>query len=453
MNDLVQKVKNWLKENGIGRDCGIVIGVSGGADSLCLLTVLQEAAKENPLRLFAVHVHHGIRGDEADRDAEYVTKLCEKMQIPFLLEKRDVPALARERGETLEEAGRRVRYEILEAVRRQKGADYIAVGHHMEDQAETILFHLLRGTHLNGMGGMQSIQGRVIRPLLSCRKKELTGYLQDRGISWCQDSTNEEAAPARNRIRLEILPILREMQPEIIEVLCMEGKRFQEAFDYLEQEAALFLKTRGTCEKEGLCLFADEVNALPKALGDQVIYKAICQAVGRKRDITGRHVEAVRELLQLQSGKKVMLPDRALALRRYEQLVFLHAPEGEPVLPTVQMRLISPEEREKIEENSYTKCFAYDKMISFPVLRFRMPKDRICLYEDGRGKKLQDYFTDRKIPVTRRDRIPVLAIGSEILWVVGERTSPLYRVGPDTKQVLVVSIEEKNHQTKEQMEE
>ena len=448
MQNLVWKTKQWLEEQKIipsgthGRT-GIVVGVSGGADSVCLLCVLAELAVPCGLSLAAVHVHHGIRGAEADRDAEFVRTLCAELSVPVRVEYRDIPAAAAQKHLTVEEAGRAARYEIFEQVRKECGAAWVAVAHHCEDQAETVLLNLFRGSGVRGMGGIRPVQGCLIRPLLGASRQEIETYLRIRGIGWCTDSTNQETDAARNVLRLRILPEIRAVWPEMDVVLCRSAGQFAAAADYMRTQAEQFLD--GQQEETADGGFSLSVAALKKlhpALRSEALYEALCRAAGCRKDLTARHVDALLQLCEGQSGRKVAFPYQVAVQRSFDRLIFeKKGPEGAGRrLPEVFMRVVSAQEAEKIEENDCTKRFAYDKLDKFPVLRFRQPGDRIVLYADGRGKKLQDFLVDRKIPARNRDQIPVLALDQEVLWIVGLRVSQKYRVGAETEQVLVVTV-------------
>lgn len=447
MRDLTEQVKERLAACGIGsgtdrQSTGIIVGVSGGADSVCLLVVLCALAQECGLLLTAVHVHHGIRGAEADRDERFVHDLCERLRVPYIAEYKNVPELAARNRQTLEEAGRQVRYETFERLRQERNADWIAVAHHREDQAETILLNLFRGSGLRGMGGIRPVQGRIIRPLFDVSRQQIEAFLKEKGFDWIEDSTNLETDASRNLVRLKILPEVREKWPEAAATLCQSAERFAAAQDYMQQQSELFMAENGMEQEERLLLPAAALGSLHPALRDEVLYTAVCRAAGRRKDITARHIQMLVRLLEGQSGRQAQLPYGITVYRSYDWLIFGRSEGMEPQrkLPEVKMRIIPARDAEKIAENDCTKHFSYDKIDKLPVWRFRQPGDRIALYADGRGKKLQDFFTDRKIPAARRDQIPVLALGTEILWIMGLRVSSKFRVTEQTRQVLVVTV-------------
>ncbi len=223
----------------IGRGMKVVVGVSGGADSVCLLAGLVSLREELGISLVAVHVEHGIRGEESLADAAYVAELCERWNVKLSVERIDVEAVARERGLTVEEAGRTVRYEVFARIAQEQSADRIAVAHNRNDQAETVLWNLARGSGVKGLGGIRPVRGRIIRPLLFTERSEIEAYLRTQGIRWRTDRTNLETAYTRNRIRLELLPWLTErLNAQAVDHIAQAAQRLWEVQDYLEAQTA-----------------------------------------------------------------------------------------------------------------------------------------------------------------------------------------------------------------------
>ncbi|MDE6518342.1 MAG: tRNA lysidine(34) synthetase TilS, partial [Acetatifactor sp.] len=215
---------------------GVVLGVSGGADSVCLLFALHRLRQELGIELYVVHVNHGIRPDAAG-DASYVEELCRRLEVPFVLVEEDVQVLARRLGCSTEEAGRLVRYEAFDRERERRQAQKIAVAHNAGDRAETMLLNLFRGSGLTGLGSIRPVRGRIVRPLLGLQRREIEAYLEQRRISCCQDSTNDTDAYTRNRIRRHILPYAeREICSGATAHLCRSADIFMEIEDYMEEQ-------------------------------------------------------------------------------------------------------------------------------------------------------------------------------------------------------------------------
>lgn len=234
----------------------ILAAVSGGADSVCLLYLLCQIREEWDLELRGFHIHHGLRGQEADRDERFTAELCNRLDIPYGFRHVDVKALVQETGLSWEEGARNLRYQVLEeeAVKweiQSKKTVKIAVAHHGDDNAETILHNLFRGSGLKGLGGILPVRGRIVRPLLTAGRKEILNYLEKEGVSYCQDSTNQWEGYTRNRLRHNIIPLIcsqvNERGPEHI---LQAAKRISQADEYLEKQAALWLKQYGAAEQK-----------------------------------------------------------------------------------------------------------------------------------------------------------------------------------------------------------
>lgn len=503
---MTTKIRDYMRvHHMIDRGDRIVMGVSGGADSVALLLFFSILKEEYDLELYAVHINHGIR-EEAVEDADYVKKLCEAYHIPFYLFKADIPVLARQTGRTEEEMGREYRYQQFYRVMQQDGANKLAVAHHMGDQAETVLFHLVRGTDLSGMAGIRPVcdvvegaaypdgvvpeksgdRKKLIRPLLRCTKEELMGWLVQQNVVWREDATNQDNTYARNKLRNQVLPLLTQVNEgagrhiaEFAEHAVEYEKFFQKAAsEYMERHVLL---EEGKGETDRWLLSMQE-----KILSDAVLYAMITSVCGARKDILREHVQAVADLLGKQSGKKVSLPYQAEAVLSYEKLVirkcslqagtsagwsqavgldafFFHEkalefrqgvalPQGgELVVQVFSMEGWTREKKKQLVsnarnlKNNYTKFF--DCATIRDTLYVRTPEsgDYFVLNDKGAHKKLSRYFIDRKIPSEERQGKLVVARGHEILWIVGERRCETYRINENTRYVLVLMYEgEKN---------
>ncbi len=467
--NIPQKVEKWIRqEHLIQQGDRIIAAVSGGADSVCLLLCLHALSGSFSFQLSAVHIHHGIRGEEADGDAAFCEALCRELGVPFRLFCEDVPALAEQEKRSLEEAGRIVRYrDLREEAARLAGEEpqrrvRIAVAHHQDDQAETVLMNLCRGTGIRGLGGMPSEQGDIIRPLLSLRRAEIEAWLAEQGQPWRQDATNLEDENTRNRIRHHLIPWLTEqVNPRSVEHIQALAVQAQELDDYLEQEAEKWLT--GVCgvqtdrrEEEAaensaggkkIFLPAAELAVLPEALKGRILLRAMGRAAGGSRDLTARHVAAVRDLLEGPAGRRLSLPGGVTARRDYRDLI-LEAADSEDgeqetsqLPPAADFSVLVWTGREKIPEKRYTKWFDCDKINGDVFFRHRHPGDTIEL--KGVGKKtVKSYMIDAKIPAERRDSLWLLTDGEQILWIVGYRMSAACQVTSETRRILQVSVPE-----------
>ena len=462
-----EKVRAFIKENQmIQPGDGIVLGLSGGADSVCLFFLLLGLRKEIDFKLACVHVHHGLRGAAADGDEAFSAGLCRRYDVPCKSFFFDVKREAQKRGVSEEEEGRYLRYQSFEEVLNGLGYNKIAVAHHMGDQAETVLYHLCRGSGLSGLSGMRPVSGNRIRPLLCVGREEITAYLTERRISWREDGTNETLMYTRNRIRNVVLPCLREhVNPSSSEHIAACASAALEAERYIEKQAkkAWEAGAREACGEVRFSL--SEYEELDVVIRKQLIFMAADFLGCGRKDITAVHLSMVLGLLQAATGKEVRLPGRLCVRREYGELVFSRCEvlpgnrgalslgaeaAGEYELPdgSGSLLLSGPVPAEEIplkeiaknEENTYTKWFDYDKIKDTLQLRNRQEGDYIEISADGSRKKLKSYLIDKKIPRQLRDSIWLLADGSHILWIIGYRISEGCKIGPGTGRAVRAEI-------------
>ncbi len=456
----------------------VVAGVSGGADSVCLLLMLSAVRKEIPFQLFVVHVNHLMR-KEAGGDAEFVSELCKRYRIPFFLVEKDVPAIAAECRISTEEAGRKVRYEAFEAVLKQEapkalseGKAKIAVAHNLNDRAETMLFHLFRGSGLNGLSGIRPVSVRksgvtVIRPLLSSSRRDIEGFLTGIGMSWCIDHTNEEDTYTRNRIRHHILPFAeKEIADGAVANMGRAADIMEETRDFVQGEAqraysdCLISSDNPSAAK--IKLYAARLASYHPLLQKQVILSCLEELTPSKQNITAAHVSAVCSLCTADKNREFMLPCHIIARREYEALVIekkesgssplqkqnrqidLPLPDEMPVeiilsdTEVMEISVLSCENSMNIPQNQYTKWFDYDKIEKPLNIRTRQTGDYFTFNTALSKKLLQDYMIDNKIPRQERDHIWLLAEEKHILWVIGYRISTYYKVDENTRYILQV---------------
>ena len=325
----IDKIKQYIDEKKLfSFGDHVIIGLSGGADSVCLLLVLKRLQQVYNLSITAIHVHHGIRGESAEHDLKFSRQLCEKEEIEFVEKRCDVPALAAKHHLTEEEAGRRVRYETFEYEAKKRGASVIAVAHHMDDQAETVLMNLLRGSGIRGCSGIpckRSLSDKgdivVVRPLLGMRREEIEAWLIESGQEWCIDETNLTDDYLRSRIRNRLLPLLSsEYNAQAAEHIACAAGDFSEAEEYLRDQAqALFSSWNCVLHKQ-MMLPVKELKLQKPILQRYLIQEAISHTGGVK-DITRTHIESVIGLLSKRTGSMVNLPQRRKARIQYEFLI------------------------------------------------------------------------------------------------------------------------------------
>ena len=326
----------------------VVVGVSGGADSVCLLHVLAKWQKESGLKLHVAHLNHQLRGAESEADAEYVSGLARSLGIPVTIGRQDVAAYRRTRSISIEEAARELRHAFLAGVARDVGAGRIALGHTRDDQVETILMHILRGTGTSGLCGLApcsplalrvrtqsaiaspDLSGRsnllVIRPLLDINREETTGYCREQRLDPRIDSSNLSLSFFRNRLRLELLPLLRQYNPAVDRALLRLADIAGEDSAFIEGQAALLWDEVVRQEDDAVHVDRKRAARLPVALQRQLLRAAVAKLVGDTRDIEAGHIEAARGLLRKPVGKRVSLPHGLVCRGEYDELVIFREP-------------------------------------------------------------------------------------------------------------------------------
>ena len=476
----------------------VVVGVSGGADSVCLLFLLLEWQKEVPTDIAVVHVDHGIRA-EAGEDARYVEQLCAERGIPFFLTRAEVRDRARQEKISEEEAGRRTRYEAFDRAAKKWGATKIAVAHNSNDRSETQLFHLFRGSGIRGLASILPVRDRIIRPILCLERWEIEEFLEQRDIAYCRDATNDEDDYTRNRIRHHILPYAEQnIVKGCVAHMNQTAELLAETEDYLEQqtkEAAERCvrimggsgeKTVRTADRRTVTVsFAtDAFLTLHPVIRKRLLYDVVKQLSPGQKDITFRHIQELLTLFTGEGNRQICLPFGIRGRRQYEEVLLTvetaggNTPEKKPEqememqLPFGQKGTVeyeteileycvcelasNPEKNQEVPINQYTKWFDYDKIKKCPVVRTRRTGDYLTI-ADGRGgmihKSLKSYLVDQKIPQTERDRLPILADGDHVLWVVGYRISEYYKVTENTKRILKVQLIRKEFAKSEETKE
>lgn len=445
----------------------ILIGLSGGADSVCLFLVLSELAKEWDLELLPVHVNHNLRGEEAEQDRMFCERLCWRHNRELLALSVPVAELAKEQGLTLEEAGRNARYEAFRVFAEIYECDKIAVAHHKNDQAETVLFQLFRGSRVKGLSGMEAKNGNIIRPLLCVTRKEIEDYLAEKGQKYCIDRTNSEEEYTRNLIRHRMLPVAEEIQPRAVEHVADTAEylgRVEKLLQRLTEE--LYSTCAADNGAEGVTLEIGPLRAAEGLLAERVVYQALCSVYGRKKDITAGLVADCMDLTEKQTGRYLTLPEGLVAKRQYDKLWIgpeipaedtpyrrvitdfpfrakLPGKAGSLTLEVKNIADFGENFSEKIAGNpksTYTKWFDYDKIERAVSLKTPEAEDTIVLYTDGRGKRVFDVLKEAKVPLSERKSLWVLAAGQEVLWIPGIRGSEGYYVTKETKRVLIATI-------------
>lgn len=463
MNSFGERALEYIEsENLIQKGDKICVGISGGADSVCLLLCLHDLTNRLEISLCAFHVNHCLRGCESDLDEAFVSRLCDDLGIPLKIFSFDVAAIAKKNKQSTEEAGREVRRRAAGQCLEIFGANKIALAHHANDSAETLLFNMARGTSLTGLSGIVPKNGNTIRPLLCFTREEIEEELKRRNTAWCTDSTNLEDEYSRNKLRLNVIPYLQEnINAAAVKHMAQAAKDIAAA-DALIEDIAKKRYSETVKEADGKFLLLQSLIDENELIAGRIVMSVFKRLSKSVTQIGRAHIEAVMELLKNQVGRETVLPYKISARRVYDGVLIesgrksenntSDSDEAETLLKidgvtafgdsVFRTRLIEgPAEPEKIPKKNCTKWLDYDKLISCPVLRYKRAGDYMVIDSEGHRKKLKRLFTDEKVASEKRNKLICLADNDRIVWAVGLRISEDCKVSEGTMRILEVSCE------------
>lgn len=438
-NKTIQKIKKTLLSGGlISRGDRVLIGLSGGEDSVFLLNVLSCLSGEMGFEIGACHVEHGIRGEEAVRDMEFSRELSGSLNVPFYAERFNIPLVAKEEKISVETAARNVRYSYFEKVRKEHGFNLIATAHHRDDKAETVFMNIIRGCSLRGFAGIEYKNGNIIRPLLDISKKEISDFCREYNINYCTDSTNDDTDYTRNRVRHVIFPRLKEINPSFEESLARQSEILTCEDDFLNR-----------CGNDAFdkCVTYKGIDiskllSFHKALQRRVIYKYIEFVKGDKNDISYIDVENVLSLCTSgKTGSKCSFSATLEGEVSYGKFVIKHKKTSNPFEYKISLG-----ETIKIKEAGVKITLLETggnlKILHCDSVVIRSRKDGDLFYPSGMkgSKKLKDYFIDKKIPADERSTIPILTVNGEIASVIGMRNDRRFECADGTCSVIIENI-------------
>lgn len=440
-SDLPHRVAETIRSHRLFAPASTVIaGISGGADSTALLHILASLPGHH-LSIVAAHLNHCLRGDESDGDEGFCRNLAEGLGIPFRSQRCDVHVFADSMGLNLEDAGRQARYRFLVSLREEFGADAIVLAHHADDQAETILMRLLRGSGITGLSGMAFRNDRgCVRPLLGVRRAEIEEYLSGRGITWREDSSNNNHTYLRNRIRHELLPLLEQYNPAVHRTLCSTASLLGDEDQLLDDLANR--TAGGLCRRTGDSITCSVVSLqeLHPALERRVIRRLILDLTGSLEQITTRHIGSIMELLESRRPNSCLHLPRSITVIREYGLLRISQTANAPLEKSWEVAITAPGtyilpggchlQVETAGSTDEPAAVGPDTILidiavaPFPwLVRTFRPGDRFRPSGMPGSKKVKDLFIDRKVPAAQRRQIPLLFCGSELLWVCGIRAS------------------------------
>ncbi len=451
----------------------ILIGVSGGPDSVALLNILMSLKAVFSLDLGVAHFNHGIRKEDAENDAAFVSSLARDLELPFYMEKRDVPAYKKKHGLSVEQAGRRLRYDFFHRVRKIHGFDAVAVGHHSDDNAELVLMALFRGSGPLGLSGIPPVRNHsIIRPLIRLSRSEIHRYLEIKGLKYVEDATNQDETYLRNKVRHQLIPLLKEhYNPRITDSLNRLSEILRLEEDWIHHHLMPELETAILNFQDGeVVLSVSELGKKHPAVKRRIIRMALEKVKGDLKKITLFHIDAVAGLLHKGSVfSRLDLPDRILVLRETENIIIskknrpLRTILYQPNVKTSRSffyKLAEPD-RVYIEEIDAVLSFCeidienipdicsagqniafFDmKKIMLPlILRNFQPEDRFVPQGLDKPLHVKKFLKNRHVPGSDRWNVPVLLDKRGIIWVVGYRIDESVKVTEKTKRVLVSEI-------------
>jgi len=475
-----REILEWVRRTFLRHDMvvpgdTVVVGVSGGLDSVCLLDILTRLKAEYRLRLVIAHVHHGLRPEEGDREFRFVEGLASRYGVPF--EGRRIEASSYATGANVQAQARRFRVRFFEDVAREWGAGRIATGHHRDDHAETLLMQVLRGT--GGLIGIRPVRdGTYIRPLIEIPRERIQAYARGLELPFCEDSSNRKRTYLRNRIRQDLIPWIRkEANPSFVDSLLQLASILEEETKCLDTfaEEALERVTRRSISEAEVILRRDLLEGMPRAIQRRVLRRSYGRLVGSTQGLSYVHLEGVCDALGKPEGrvhKVFSLPRGVRVFLEYEEVYLTRrdlwqVTPYEVPLPPGDERLISEagiilrahrvvfdgsspgtfENRlSGWGEDRYCACLDADLAVGEMVVRNARPGDRFRPLGSGGWKKLKDFFSDEKIPRSLRRRIAILEIGGRVAWVVGYRVDDRFKVSEGTREVMSVQALATDHE-------
>ncbi|MDL2236765.1 tRNA lysidine(34) synthetase TilS [Christensenellaceae bacterium OttesenSCG-928-K19] len=445
-------VWEYITEQGLiqeGQNVGAA--TSGGPDSMALLVCLCSLAAQHGFSVYCVHFEHGIRGERSLQDADFVTEYCDTHHIPLFMGAADVPALAEKWGQSEETAAKRAREAYFDSLIAQGDIDVMATAHHQNDNAESILMHILRGSGLSGLRGIHSRFGGMIRPFLPLTRKRILRFVNENAIPYVLDETNSDITHRRNYIRNVLLPDIEEhINADVSAALVRLSSLAQADVDYLGIESAKAFDDIAAVDGDTIAIDAARLNALHPAIASRVVLQAV-RALHVTQDIEYAHVMAVLRLAYNdRTGTRVNLSRNICAQIEYGTLLVGFT--GREIDYSFNIRF-DPADRNELPDGSYitcayteahnpanadknSECFDADKLPKDLALRTRHTGDVIHPLGAGGEKKLKDYFIDKKLSRSERSKTPLLTSGKNIVWAVGHTISDKYKVTEDTKRIL-----------------
>lgn len=435
----------------------VLLSISGGTDSLVLWQLFLRFKPSLGLSLHVFHLNHLLRR-EAEDDARFVKALAEESGVPSSIVNYDVSSYIAKHRLSTQEGARRIRYELLQDVAGRIGADRIALGHHADDQAETLLMWMLRGAGTEGLAGIPAVRGRYIRPLIETKRADLENYCREHGLSPRIDPSNFDLTYERNRIRLELLPYLTSRyQPRLVEILSHTGQIIADEGSVILQLVQEQFKKLAQVKDNEVRIYVPALESLPVAMRRRLLRRAVQEVKGDLRGIEFKHIEAVVEGISEARRLDLDLPEGIAVFQEYDYLILSGqgARRPEPIAETglrvpgrtriapldieIEAAVLSSSPTDLIQGPD-TAFLDFDSFELPLVVRSRREGDVFVPLGMRDFKKLQDFLVDEKVPRRERDRIPVVESGKGIVWIAGHRIDDRFKVRAKTRSILVLRV-------------
>ncbi|WP_353685018.1 tRNA lysidine(34) synthetase TilS [Thermodesulfovibrio sp. 3907-1M] len=455
--DIIKKVKHTIeKYNMISMEDHILVGLSGGPDSVCLIQILHMLKPAYKLKISAAYIDHGLRPEDVPKEIEFCKYLCESLNISFYTQSIDVKSFAKNEKINIQEAARILRYGALEQISINIKAHKIAVAHNADDQAETVIMRLLRGAGPAGLSGIPPVRKKIIRPLIEVERAEIEKFLSEKNISYITDPSNESLKYLRNKIRKTLMPVVKSISPQATKIISRTADILREENDYINvavTKALMRLMSRKTDKKVELFCNPMEV------LNIVVLRRALRVAIDSVKDLKGLTFDHIEEIIKLiktgKPGDRLYLPKGIRAIKGYSTLTV--TAESPKKLSTYEIPkpmdiylkeaniFLSLKEikREELQDFGNGKSTIYIDMdkIKFPlIVRARKAGDYFYPFGFGKKKKLQDFFVDEKVPRDERDTVPVIESNGDIVCIAGYRLDDRFKIDDNTKRCLQIKI-------------
>ncbi len=448
---LLKRIKEYIKKFSlISSTEGLVVGVSGGPDSVFLINILKELGFK---KLLIAHLNHKLRGEDADMDEVFVRHLAQKLKVPLYVGREDVKSFCKEKGYSIEEGARIKRFEFLRRVKEKEKMDKIVLGHNLDDQVETVTMNFIRGSGLTGISGISPESNDIIHPIISIKRDEIVEYLKEKGITFRIDRTNLSIEYLRNKLRNYLIPIIeKEFNKNFKEKVFSLAEIVRCDDGYLDKITEKATKKMVRFNKDFVCIKIPPFESVHLSIKRRIIRKVIEYFGIDLREISLKNIDEAISIFRKRTGKRIELPGGIDAIKEYGEVVFekrgerISFPQVKLLVPgkaKISGLLIETELKEKWERGGdrFSECFDFD-LLTFP-LKIRLPKkgERFTPLGMKNEKKLKEFFIDEKIPAGIRWNIPIVVDGkNEIVWVVGLRISDKFKITDLTKKILCIKI-------------